>query len=59
MPPDALPSPPAGRRSLFVALPDRLDELSEIARVRPGGRSVDVRSSYDNRLLFRAYEAPA
>jgi 4-amino-4-deoxy-L-arabinose transferase-like glycosyltransferase len=59
MPPDALPPPPAGRRSLFVAAPGRLDELSAIARARPGGRSVEVRSSYDERLLFRAYEAPA
>ena len=59
MPVAGLPSHGTGRRSVFLALPDRFTELSEVERARPGGRSLEVRSSYQGRVMFRAYEVPA
>ena len=59
MPVAGLPSHGALRHSVFLALPDRFTELSEVERARPGGRSLEVRSSYQGRVMFRAYEVPA
>jgi 4-amino-4-deoxy-L-arabinose transferase-like glycosyltransferase len=59
MAPGDLPSHRAGLRSLFVALPDRLDDLNAIQRARPGGHAVDVRGGRPERVMFRVYEVPA
>src|SRR5204863_9634110 len=59
MAPGGLPPHRAGLRSLYVAMPDRFDELSAIERSYPGGRDLEVRSSYRGRSLFRVYEAAA